>query len=62
VGCFILLLNARLILTAVNADPVVWWTVYAVLLSASAAAITFVVRTVRRERKVPAEGTESVHA
>jgi hypothetical protein len=47
---------------AVNADPVVWWAVYAVLVLASAAAITFVVRTVRRERKVPAEGTESVHA
>ena len=62
VGCFILLLNARLILMAVNADPVVWWAVYAVLVLASAAAITFVVRTVRRERKVPAEGTESVHA
>jgi uncharacterized membrane protein YfcA len=62
VGCFILLLNARLILTAVGADPVVWWTVYAVLITASAAAITFVVRVVRREREVPAEGTESVHA
>ena len=62
VGCFILLLNARLILTAVNADPVVWWTVYAVLAMASAASITFVVRTVRREPKVPAEGSESVHA
>lgn len=62
VGCFILLLNARLILTAVNADPAVWWTVYAILVAASAASITFVVRTVRREPKVPAEGTESVHA
>jgi uncharacterized membrane protein YfcA len=62
VGCFILLLNARLILMALNADPVVWWTVYAVLLASSAAAITFVVRVVRREREVPAEGTESVHA
>jgi uncharacterized protein len=62
VGCFILLLNARLILTAVNADPAVWWTVYAILVTASAASITFVVRTVRREPKVPAEGTESVHA
>jgi uncharacterized membrane protein YfcA len=62
VGCFILLLNARLILMALNADPVVWWTVYAVLATASAVSITFVVRTVRREREVPTEGTESVHA
>jgi uncharacterized membrane protein YfcA len=62
VGCFILLLNARLILMAVGADPVVWWTVYAVLVTASAVSITVVVRAVRRDREVPAEGTESVHA
>jgi hypothetical protein len=62
VGCFILLLNARLILAALQADPVVWWTTYAVLATASITAIAFVVRVVRRERQVPAEGTESVHA
>ena len=62
VGCFILLLNARLILGALQADPVVWWTTYAVLATASITAIAFVVRVVRRERQVPAEGPESVHA
>lgn len=62
VGCFILLLNARLILGALQVDPVVWWTTYAVLATASITAITFVVRVVRRERQVRAEGPESVHA
>ena len=62
VGCVILLLNARLILGALGADPVVWWTVYAVLLTVAVSAIAFVVRIVIREREVRAEGPESVHA
>jgi uncharacterized membrane protein YfcA len=62
VGCFILLINARLILGALQVDPVVWWTTYAVLATVSITAITFVVRVVRRERQVRAEGPESVHA
>ncbi len=62
VGCVILLLNARLILGALGADPVVWWTVYAMLLTVTIAAITFVVRIVMREREVQAQGPQSVHA
>jgi uncharacterized protein len=65
VGCFILLLNARLILGAINPDPAVWWTVYAVLFTVAAFAITYVVRLVRRETAVAAAeapGSESVHA
>lgn len=62
VGCVILLLNARLILGAINADPIVWWTTYAVLLTASVAAITVVLRIVRRERETAPDGPESVHA
>lgn len=62
VGCFILLLNARLILGALNADPIIWWTVYAVLLTVAISAIAFVVRIVIREREVSAKGPESVHA
>jgi len=49
VGCFILLLNARLILGALDAPPAAWWTAYAVLLTVSALAISFVVRIVRRD-------------
>ncbi len=62
VGCFILLINARLILGALQVDPVVWWTTYAVLATVSITAITFVVRVVRRERQIQADGPESVHA
>jgi uncharacterized membrane protein YfcA len=62
VGCVILLLNARLILGALGADPVVWWTVYAMLLTVTIAAIAFVVRIVMREREVQAQGPQSVHA
>ena len=62
VGCVILLLNARLILGALDADPIVWWTTYAVLLTASIAAITVVLRIVRRERESAPDGPESVHA
>ncbi|MGA0066818.1 MAG: sulfite exporter TauE/SafE family protein [Candidatus Nanopelagicales bacterium] len=62
VGCVILLLNARLILGALGADPVVWWTVYAMLLTVTIGAITFVVRIVMREREVQAQGPQSVHA
>jgi uncharacterized membrane protein YfcA len=62
VGCFILLINARLILGALQVDPIVWWTTYAVLATVSITAIAFVVRVVRRGRPVPAEGPESVHA
>lgn len=62
VGCVILLLNARLILGAINADPIVWWTTYAVLLTASVAAITVVLRIVRQERETAPNGPESVHA
>ena len=67
VGCFILLLNARLILTALGASPAAWWAVYAVLLTVSAVAITYVVRLVRRDKGTPApetseQGPESVHA
>ena len=62
VGCVILLLNARLILGALNADAIVWWTTYAVLLTASIAAITVVLRIVRRERETAPDGPESVHA
>jgi uncharacterized membrane protein YfcA len=62
VGCFILLINARLILGALQVDPVVWWTTYAVLATVSITAITFVVRVVRRERQIRADGPESVHA
>ena len=50
VGCFILLLNARLILLALQAGPAVWWTVYAVLVGVSAWAVAFVVRTVVQAR------------
>ena len=49
VGCFILLLNARLILMAVGAPPAAWWTCYALLVTMSALAISFVVRVVRRD-------------
>jgi hypothetical protein len=67
VGCFILLLNARLILTAIGAGPAAWWTVYAVLFTVSALAITYVVRLVRRDKGTPTpetseQGPESVHA
>ena len=62
VGCVILLLNARLILGALDADPIVWWTTYAVLLTASIGAITVVLRIVRRERESAPDGPESVHA
>ena len=62
VGCFILLLNARLILTAIHASPLAWWTVYAVLLTMSAAAISFVVRVVLRERDALTRASEPVHA
>jgi uncharacterized membrane protein YfcA len=67
VGCFILLLNARLILTAIGAGPAAWWTVYAVLFTVSAVAITYVVRLVRRDKGTSApetseQGPESVHA
>ena len=67
VGCFILLLNARLILMALDAPAVAWWTTYAVLVTIAALAITYVVRIVRRDREVSegaaaAEGPESVHA
>jgi uncharacterized protein len=61
VGCFILLINARLILGALDAPPAAWWTVYAVLATVSALAISFVVRVVRRQRAAAAEGSESVH-
>jgi mannitol-specific phosphotransferase system IIBC component len=67
VGCFILLLNARLILGALEAPPAAWWTVYAVLFTVSAVAITYVVRLVRRDKGTPTpetseQGPESVHA
>ena len=67
VGCFILLLNARLILTALGAEAAAWWTTYAVLFTVSALAISYVVRIVQRDRQVSegaaaAEGPESVHA
>lgn len=67
VGCFILLLNARLLLAALDAPPAAWWTAYAVLFTISALAISYVVRIVRRGREAPkgaaaAEGPESVHA
>ena len=67
VGCFILLLNARLILGALEAPPAAWWTAYAVLFTVSAIAITYVVRLVRRDEGTPSpetseQGPESVHA
>ena len=67
VGCFILLINARLILGALDAAPATWWTTYAVLATMSALAISYVVRIVRRGREASkgapaAEGPESVHA
>lgn len=55
VGCFILLLNARLILMAVDASPAAWWTCYAVLLATSALAVSFVVRVVRRDAAAQGE-------
>ena len=58
VGCVILLLNARLILGALDADQIAWWTTYAVLLTASIAAITVVLRLVRRERESAPDGQE----
>jgi uncharacterized membrane protein YfcA len=62
VGCFILLLNARLILGALDPGPTVWWTVYAILAAVSIVAISYVVRIVVRGRAVTAETSESVHA
>ncbi len=58
VGNFICLLNARILLGALDAAPQAWWAAYGVLLVIAAMSIGFVVRIVRRER-VPAE---SVHA
>lgn len=62
VGCFILLLNARLILGAINAPPTVWWAVYATLVAVCALAIGSVVRAVRRAREETSDASESVHA
>ena len=50
VGNFICLLNARLILGAVNAPESVWWAIYAVLAAIGIMSIGFVVRIVRRDR------------
>ena len=58
VGNFICLLNARLLLGALDAAPQAWWAVYGVLLVIAAMSIGFVVRLVRRERTT----AESVHA
>lgn len=58
VGNFICLLNARILLGALDAAPQAWWAAYGVLLVIAAMSIGFVVRIVRRDR-VPAE---SVHA
>ena len=65
VGVFICLLNARLILGALDAPAAAGWTTYAMLLAMGLLAIAFVVRTVRRDREVAptaTEGPESVHA
>lgn len=72
VGCVILLLNARLLLGALDATPVAWWTTYAILGTVSLVAISYVVRLVLRDREetgLPdrghaeaSEGPESVHA
>ena len=50
VGCFILLLNARLILGALEADPAAWWTTYAVLGTACALATSYVIGVVRHRQ------------
>jgi uncharacterized protein len=62
VGCFILLLNARLILGALDPAPVVWWTVYAALATVSLLAISYVVRIVVRERSAAGRDIASVDA
>lgn len=65
VGVFICLLNARLILMALDASSATWWTTYAILLSIGAAAIVYVVRRVRNDQQLApgsAHGQESVHA
>ena len=67
VGCVILLLNARLLLGALDATPAAWWTTYAILGTVSLVAISYVVRLVLRGREetedaAASEGPESVHA
>lgn len=58
VGNFICLLNARILLGALDAAPQAWWAAYGVLLVIAAMSIGFVVRIVRRDRV----SAESVHA
>ena len=67
VGCVILLLNARLLLGALDATPAAWWTTYAILGTVSLVAISYVVRLVLRYREeteggLASQGPESVHA
>jgi len=50
VGNFICLLNARILLMALNAPEAAWWATYGALLVIAAVTITFVVRIVRRDR------------
>jgi len=60
IGGVIVLLNARILLGAVNAAPALWWTTYAVLLSTWLVGLGLVIRVVLRQRAD--RPAESVHA
>ena len=60
IGGVICLINARLILAALDADPAVWIAVYSTLLVATVIAVSYVARIVVRERSGRSSG-ESVH-